>query len=49
MMIELIKVVKTIDITNMSEEELKKILKYADENELVIRMLVQGDKKCQYL
>lgn len=40
MMIELIKIVKTIDITNMSEEELKKILKYADENELVIRMLV---------
>ena len=45
MMIELIKVVKTVDITNMSEEELKKILEYADENELVIRMLVQGDKK----
>ena len=45
MMIELIKVVKIIDITNMSEEELKKILEYADENELVIRMLVQGDKK----
>ena len=40
MMIELIKVVKTVDITNMSEEELKKILEYADENELVIRMLV---------
>ena len=40
MMIELIKIVKTIDITNMSEEELKKILEYADENELVIRMVV---------
>lgn len=40
MMIELIKVVKTVDITNMSEEELKKILEYADENGLVIRMVV---------
>jgi hypothetical protein len=39
-MIELIKVVKTVDITNMSEEELKKILKYAEENGLVIRMVV---------
>ena len=40
MMIELVKVVKIIDITNMSEEELKKILEYADENELVICMLI---------
>ena len=40
MRIELIKVVKTVDITNMSEEELKKILKYAKENGLVIRMVV---------
>lgn len=45
MMIELIKVVKTVDITNMSEKELKKILKYAEENGLIIRMVVQGDKK----
>lgn len=42
MMIELIKVVKTVDITNMSEEELKKILKYAEENGLIIRMVVEG-------
>ncbi len=38
MMIELIRVVETIDITNMTKEELQKILDRANENDLIIHV-----------
>ena len=38
MMIELIRVVETIDITNMTKEELQKILDRASENDLIIHV-----------
>jgi hypothetical protein len=38
MMIELVKVVETIDITNMTKEELQEILDRASENNLVIHV-----------
>lgn len=38
MIIELVKVVETIDITNMTKEELQEILDRASENNLVIHV-----------
>lgn len=38
MMIELVKVVETIDITNMTKEELQEILDRANENDLIIHV-----------
>lgn len=38
MIIELIKIVETIDITDMTEEELQEILNHANEEDLIIHV-----------